>query len=131
MIAPLTRLWYLSDFFLDWLGKKRVTQIIRPGKMVLLADVMGSGTPEMFQALSSAGTRMMDMTLLTQPFWIDFFTITWWNRRCPEIVLEDNMRIHVSCKHYPRIPLVIIILIVFSNLYPHFRTWKLWLRIIH
>ena len=63
---PFARLWYLS-IFLDRLGKQRVMPIICPGKLDLLADVMGGGFPGMFLALSSTGPRMMAKLLLTRP----------------------------------------------------------------
>ena len=68
LIVLLPLLWYLSNFFVDRLGKHMVTPIIRPGKLELLADVMGGGFPAMFQALSSAGPIIMAMPLLTWPF---------------------------------------------------------------
>ena len=65
LITPFPLLWYLSILLLDRLGKQRVTLIIFPGKLELLADVMGCGFLEVFQALSMDGPRMMATLLLT------------------------------------------------------------------
>ena len=63
-ITPLPLLWYLSDFLIESLFNQRLTPIIRPGKSELVAEVMGSGFPAMFQSLSRAGPIIMATPLL-------------------------------------------------------------------
>ena len=131
LINPLPLLGYLSKYVLDPLGKQRVIIIIRPGKLDLLSEVMGGGFPEILQALSSAGPRMMATLLVTRPCCIDLFTIPWWNIRCTQNVLENDPMSHIYCGKYPCIPLEIIISIVFSNFYPPINPWTFWLSMKH
>ena len=117
----MTLLRYLSNFLFDRLGKQRMTPIIRPGKSEFLAEVMGGGFLAMFQALSSAGPSIMATPLLVQSLWQGFSVMPWWSRRCPQIVVENVPRSHVSCMKYPCTPIRIIISIVFSSFPPPFK----------
>ena len=131
LIFPLSLLWYLSNFLFDRLGKQRVTPIIRPVNLELISEVMGGGFPAMLQALSRAGPRMMATPLLIRPLWHGFVVMPWWSRRCPKIVLENDLRSHVSCVQYPCMPRSIIILIVFSIFFPTFKPCMFWFRTRH
>ena len=74
---------------------------------------------------------MMANPLLVWPLCIVFFVITWWIRRCPQIVVEKKSRSHISCMHNPCTPRVIIILMVFSSLSLSFKPWTFWFRKKH
>ena len=131
LIFPLPLLWYLYNLLFDRLGKQRVTPIIRPGNSELIAEVMGGGFTAMFQALRRAGPRMMGTPLLVRPLWHGFVVISWWSRRCPRIVLENDPRSHISCMQYPWMPHSIIISIVFSISPPPFKPCMFWFRTRH
>ena len=96
LIFTLPLLWYLYDDLFDWLGNQRVTSIIWPGNLKLIAEVMGGDLPAMFQDLSRSGPRMMEISLLVWPLWHGFVVMPWWSSRCPWIALENNVRSHVS-----------------------------------
>ena len=66
-ILPLPLLCYLPDLLFYRLGKQRLAPIIRPGNSELISEVKGGGFPDIFQALSRAGHRMMATPLLIQP----------------------------------------------------------------
>ena len=131
LIFPLSLLWYLSNLLFDWLGKQRVTPIIRPGNSELIAEVMGGGLPAMLQALSRESTRIRETPLLVRPLWHGFVVIPWWSSKCPRIVLENDPRIHVSCMQYPCMPRSIIISIVLSSSPPPFKSCMFWCRKSH
>ena len=117
--------------FVRLVGKQRAMPIIRPGNYGFISDVLGGSLTAMLQALSSPGTRIMATSLLNRLHWHVLFTISWWNRIWPMIVVKNDPVSHVSCIKYPCTPLTIIISIVLSNLSPSFYPRKLWVRMLH
>ena len=92
---------------------------------------MQGGFPNMFQALSTSGTRMMANPLLVLPLWNGFVIVPWLSRRYPRIVMEKDPMSHVSCMQYPCMLRLIIILIVFSSLSLPIKPCMFWLSTRH
>ena len=124
-IIPLPLLWYLYNIFWS-VGKAESGAPHKSREVGVFAVVIGVGLPAMLQALSSSGTSIISALLITQPWWLAFFTIPWRNRRCLRIDVEKNLKNHVSFMQYLCMPFPIIILIVFYNFPPPFNPSILW-----
>ena len=116
----------MFNILLDRFRKQRVTPIICPGKSEFLAEVMGGVFPDMLQYLIRAGPIMMATLMLVLPLWIVLFLMSWCNRRCPRIFVENDLSRHVSCMQNPSIPCMIIISIIFYSLSPPFKPSTFW-----
>ena len=99
---------------LDFFGKLKVTPIIIPRKLEFDGDVMGGGFPDNVQSWRSDWPSMIATPILILPFLSLFSSVPWWKMICSLMVVVYFLSFHVSCRQYPLVPFVIIILTVFK-----------------